>query len=251
MSKIEEYRAILQELKNWDPFLLQESRLPGPRANLELAFAVALDGDEALFLRYADLDETEAPGNTQLEFLAFCGVLGLGYLVARGQREHLSALRERASDSRWRIREAVALGLQRYGQEDMSGLVGEMEFWVEGNPLERRAAVAALCEPGLLSDPEWARKVFDILDRVTASVRDETDRKRDSFRVLRKALGYGWSVAVAAQPDTGKDRMEKWIGEEDRDIRWIIKQNLKRKRLTRMDEDWVEAQLKAIGQSRA
>lgn len=85
MSKVAEYREILRELDLWDAYLLEESKLPGPRANLELAFAVAQEGDESRFLRYADLDELEAPANSQLEFLAFCGVLGLGYLAARGQ----------------------------------------------------------------------------------------------------------------------------------------------------------------------
>ena len=243
MSRIEEYRTILAELDNWDSFLLQESRLPGPRANLELAFAAASEGDEALFQRYAKLDELCAPANTQEEFLAVCGVLGLGYLAARGQTDHLVALRKSASDSRWRIREAVALGLQKCGKEDMAGLVKEMESWMKGNAYERRAVVATLCEPALLSDPNWAMRTFDILDDVTSSVVEEQDRRSDSFKTLRKGLGYGWSVVVAAQPDIGKARMEKWIDVEDKDVRWIMKQNLKKKRLVRMDEEWVEAQL--------
>ena len=65
--------------------------------------------------------------------------------------------------------------------------------------------------------------------------------------MLRKGLAYGWSVAVAAQPAIGKPRMEKWIVSEDPDIRWIMKQNLKKKRLSRMDESWVQTQLKALG----
>ena len=247
MSKVEEYRTILRELDHWDPYLLQESNLPGPRANLELAFAVAQEGDESRFLRYADLDELKAPANSQQEFLAFCGVLGLGYMAARGQVQHLSTLRMYASDARWRVREAVALGLQRYGEGDMLGLIELMESWIEGNHYEKRAAVAALCEPGLLQESKWAPRIFDILDQITSSISEEADRKAESFKVLRKGLGYGWSVAVAAQPGIGKDRMEKWIGSDDRDVRWIMKQNLKKKRLIRMDEDWVAAQLESLG----
>jgi hypothetical protein len=41
--------------------------------------------------------------------------------------------------------------------------------------------------------------------------------------------------------------MEKWIGSDDKDVRWIMKQNLKKKRLIRMDEDWVAAQLERLG----
>lgn len=247
MSKIDDYRAVLKELDAWDAYLLEESRLPGPRANLELAFAVAQEGDESRFLRYAELDESEAPANSPQEFLAFCGVLGLGYLAARGQKQHLSALRTYASDARWRVREAVALGLQRYGEVDMGGLVDFAESWIEGNPFERRAVVAALCEPGLLQEPILAARIFDILDQITRSITEEMDRKAESFKALRKGLGYGWSVAVAAQPEVGKGRMERWIGVEDRDIRWIMKQNLKKKRLTRMYEDWVASQLEKLG----
>jgi hypothetical protein len=58
---------------------------------------------------------------------------------------------------------------------------------------------------------------------------------------LRKGLGYCWSVAVVAYPQVGKKMMERWSLIEDRDVRWIIKENLKKKRLARMDEDWVRA----------
>jgi len=46
MSKVEEYREALRELGDWDPFLLRESGLPGPRGNIELGRAVAEEGDE-------------------------------------------------------------------------------------------------------------------------------------------------------------------------------------------------------------
>jgi hypothetical protein len=246
MGKIEEYTEQLKALDDWDAFLLEESRLPGPRANLELAFAFAQEGTEDQFLRLAVLDPEQAPQNTPREFLAFCGVLGLGYLAARGEGQHFSLLREKASDPRWRIREAVALGLQQYGRASINPLLELMTEWSQGNLLERRAAVASLCEPGLLTDPDDAGRILDLLHEITASLLDEQDRRSEPFRVLRKALAYGWSVAVAAQPAAGKPRMERWIASPDPDIRWIMKQNLKKKRLLRMDEAWVQAQLEAL-----
>ena len=111
MGKVEVYREKLRTLDSWDLFLMQESRLPGPRANLELAFAAALEGSADQLLRYAELDCEAAPSNTAEEFIAFCGVLGLGYLTARGEGTYLPVLRKSAADPRWRIREAVALGL--------------------------------------------------------------------------------------------------------------------------------------------
>jgi hypothetical protein len=247
MSKLREYRAKLQTLNSWDAFLMQESRLPGPRANLELAFAVAFEAAEEQILRFASLDPDQAPSNTPEEFLAFCGVLGLGYLAARGEGQHFSLLRAKSSDPRWRIREAVALGLQEYGRASMGRLLDAMEQWSVGTLLERRAVVASLCEPSLLEDQSHASRTLDIMDAITASILDQEDRRAEDFRVLRKGLAYGWSVVVAAQPALGKPRMEVWIGSQDPDIRWIMRQNLKKNRLVRMDAAWVQAQLDALG----
>jgi hypothetical protein len=33
MTKIETYRQVLKTLADWEPYLLQESGLPGPRGN--------------------------------------------------------------------------------------------------------------------------------------------------------------------------------------------------------------------------
>jgi hypothetical protein len=247
MGKVEEYRQKLRSLDSWEAFLLQESNLPGPRANLELAFAFALEGSQDQILRYAHLDAEAAPHNTPQEFLSFCGVLGLGYLAARGGGEHFPILCERASDSRWRIREAVALGLQQYGQVAIEKLIELMQSWSQGNLLERRAVVAALCEPSLLVNLIHAASILDILQEITASILAEQNRRSEDFKILRKGLAYGWSVLVAAQPSIGKPEMEAWIRSQDADIRWIMKQNLKKKRLVKMDEDWVQAQLDLLG----
>jgi hypothetical protein len=44
---------------------------------------------------------------------------------------------------------------------------------------------------------------------------------------------------VSALPETGKRMMERWLTHDDRDIRWIMRQNLGKKRLERMDAEWV------------
>ena len=62
----------------------------------------------------------------------------------------------------------------------------------------------------------------------------------DEFRTLRQALAYCWSVVVVADPERGKPRMEYWAGSGDPDVRWVIKENLKKARLLRLDPDWVE-----------
>jgi hypothetical protein len=240
-SKIERYQEALREMEKWEPFLLEESGLPGRRANLELAHAVAEEGDAALFGRLRRFDAEQAPTNSPQEFLAFCGVLGLGRLLAEGEWDLLQTVRRHASDGRWRIREAVAMALQRFGRADMDALLKAMAEWSLGNPLEQRAAAAALCEPGLLGKEAHVEKVFQVLDGIMASVEGTGERRSEGFRALRKGMGYCWSVAVAAMPDAGKVRMERWFASEDRDVRWIMKENLRKKRVARMDARWVEA----------
>jgi len=240
MGKRDDYRATLRALKEWDAFLLTESGLPGPRGNLELAQAVADEGDEELFRRYLSFTPGQAPTNSPEEFLAFCGVVGLGKLLAEGKRAVLETLRRQASDPRWRTREGVAMALQRWGDVDMDALLREMETWGAGNPLEQRAAAAALCEPRLLREERHAAKVLQILDRITASIQGLGERKGDDFKALRKGLGYCWSVAAAALPEKGKPAMERWFSSGDADVRWIMKENLKKDRLARMDAEWAE-----------
>jgi len=240
MSKVDEYREILRTLENWDLFLLRESGLPGKRANLELAQAVADEGSEELFERYLSFDPRKAPVNSPYEFLAFCGVVGLGRLLSEGEMEVLKTLRPCASDPRWRIREGVAMALQRLGRVDMDLLLREMEQWSKGNLLEKRAAAAALCEPKLLREEKHIERVLRILDEITTSIQSTEDRKNDEFKALRKGLGYCWSVAAVALPDEGKKMMERWFSSNDKDVLWIMKENLRKKRLTRMDAGWVE-----------
>ena len=241
MSKVDSYRQILHTLDHWDPFLLQESGLPGPRANLELLQAVADEGSEAQFRHWLTLGPDQAPVNSPEQFLAVCGVVGLGRLLAEGHGEVLPILRGYASDPRWRMREGVAMALQRLGDCDMDALLAEMAAWSRGNWLEKRAAAAGLCEPRLLTRPHHTQRVLQLLDDITASVAASRDRKGDAFKTLRQALGYCWSVAVAALPAEGKAAMEKWLPAADPDVAWIMKENLKKKRLQRIAPAWVDA----------
>jgi len=81
--------------------------VPGPRGNIELGQAFADEADER------QVDEALSTGD---EFLAFCGVIGLGRLLAGGHRDEVVArLHGYAADPRWRVREGVAMALQRLG----------------------------------------------------------------------------------------------------------------------------------------
>jgi hypothetical protein len=237
MSKIDDYRETLKKLEDWIPFLRKNSGLPGPRGNLELAYAVAEQGSKKQFKQFLSFQAEE---NTPEVFLVFCGVIGLGKLAA-SEPELFDQLRQYASDPRWRIREAAATGLQLVGDQDMDLLLKEMQKWSQGNWYEKRAAAAALAEPRLLKQPKYAKKVLQVLNDITTSMENADAPREEAFKILRQGMGYCWSVAVAALPETGKPLMEKWLDSQDQDIRWIIKENLKKNRLIKMDADWVKA----------
>jgi hypothetical protein len=239
MKKDEAYRQQLLALTEWEPFLLQHSGLPGPRGNLELAQAAADLGRQEQFERWAKLTAAQAPTNSPDEFLAFCGVVGLGRLLAEGQRRHLKTLRRSAADPRWRTREGVAMALQRWGDVDMEGLITAMQTWSLGNAWEQRAAAAALCEPRLLKNPAHVRQVLDILATIMTRLPSPDSRKNDAFSALKKGLGYCWSVAAAASLAEGQAAMETWLTNPDPDVRWIMKENLAKNRLARLDSAWV------------
>lgn len=241
MKKVQAYIEKLKGLKDWDTFLMQESCLPGPRANLELMEAVAIVGDEARFNHFLSYTADKAMVNTPEGFLACCGTVGLGKLIKLGKNEYLENLRLLASDPRWRVRESVAIALQSYGEQNMEELIKKMEDWATGNCYEQRAAAAALCEPKLLTKKDQIYKVLKLLDNITRSILDIKDRKDEGFLALKKGMAYCWSVAIVGNPDEGKKMFEKWISSNDKDIKWIIKENLKKDRLNRMDKEWTQS----------
>jgi len=240
MGKVDNYRDILNTLEDWDDYLRAESNLPGPRGNLELAHAVADLGNRERFEHFLTFDPQGAPVNSPDEFLAFCGVEGLGRLIAEGQSDLWPALRAYASDPRWRIREAVAMALQRVGQVDMDLLLDKLQAWVTGYWLEMRAAAAGLAEPVLLQEERHILRALEILYRITAAVESAQERDED-FKTLCKGLGYCWSVVVAALPAQGKRAMERWFSSTDKDVRRIMRENLKKNRLVKMDKAWVNS----------
>ena len=139
------------------------------------------------------------------------------------------------------------MALQRMGDCNMPSLLQVVEPWIAGSLLERRAAAAGLCEPRLLSEPVHARRVLEFLDCITSSLTAEVDRRSDDFRTLRQGLGYCWSVAVAALPEEGKLAMEKWLQCADPDVTWVMRENLKKNRLVRMDSVWVARCSQVLG----
>jgi len=117
--------------------------------------------------------------------------VGLGRLLAEGDLDQLARLRECAHDPRWRVREAVAMALQRWGDADMPALLNAMNEWAKGTLLERRAAVAAVCEPRLLKNPKHAKRVLRLL------IRSQPRLCGDPIGKQKTSRHYGKRSAIA------------------------------------------------------
>lgn len=235
MSRVDEERTHLREMGRpaWRTHLTRHSGLPGPRANLTLAEAVAQEGDIALFEEWIAIGPDEAPENTPDVILPAAAALGLGRLLAEGDTRALTPLHRAAGDPRWRVRECVAEGLSRLGRVDFAALLSAVSGWPAEGPLPARAAVAALADPPTLAGPGNAAAAVPVLEAATGLVRDGAGRRDDAHRALRKALGYAWSVIVAADPDGTAAGFARLTDDPDRDIRWVVRENLRKARLRR------------------
>jgi hypothetical protein len=241
-KRVDAYRAELRALKEWEPYLKKHSGLPGARANLELVEAV---GEEA------DADRLWRLSASSDEFLALCGTAGLGKVALMEPATVMTWLRELASDPRWRVREGVAIALQRIGRESMPHLLTSMQEWSGDRPYVQRAAAAGICEPALLKEREHAVQALVILDRITSSLATSRDRRNDAFRVLRQALGYCWSVAAAAAPENARPYFEKWMRSRDKDVAWIMKSNLGKARMAGFRKELAPARTATRAKARA
>jgi hypothetical protein len=180
-------------------------------------------------------------------------VVGLGRLLAEGDAGALAELRRHANDPRWRVREGVAMALQRWGGVDFDSLAATMAGWASGSLLERRAAAAALCEPALLTDASRVEATLYVLEEATAGIAaaDPTERRSEQFKALRKGLAYCWSVAIAAASETGRPAFEALadvaLAGGDRDLLWVVRENLRKRRLARLDAEWLAVLRERLG----
>jgi hypothetical protein len=250
MTQPSQAQTVLRALPvaEWESWLLAHSGLPGPRGNLEVVAAAADLATAAQMRAWLTPSDSGARYGSATEFLPVCGAAGLGRLLVEAegdppaQARLLEELQALAQDPRWRVREGVAMALQRWGAAAMPKLLDAMAGWAtSAHRLVQRAVVAALCEPRNLRDAIDAQRVVVLLDGIMATLVGAVDRRDDDFRVLRQALGYGWSVAVVACPRPGRAAMDAWLGDAEADVRWVMRENLGKKRLLKLDAAWVAA----------
>lgn len=216
-------------------YLGAHSGLPGPRGNLELMAAFVTAGRPELIRSLVGSDD---------EYLASCAATGIGRLVieaAPSERQSLIDLaHDQATDERWRVREGAAMALQWIGDHDPALLRSTVTAWAaDQHPLVRRAAIAGVCEPRLLADAATARCALAACATTTDSITalPSAARKDPDVRVLRQALAYCWSVAVAGLPAEGLPMFAELRTNTDADVVWIVRQNLGKTRLKKLLTD--------------
>jgi len=226
-------------------YLLSNSNLPGRRGNLELGDAFeevvvdyfAKDPEKlwSLCVKLIKISVVEAPVNDPKEFLPFCGAWAIGAIGSSFSaffQKALSHLQVLTNDPRWRMRESVAKGIQKMIEKQNQKTLQELENWIKKeNWLTMRAVAAGVAEPALLKNRQTSTQALELHKKIFARIFDRKECKSEEFKTLKKGLGYTLSVIVRENPEEGFNYMHHLINSNNEDILWIIRENLKKKRL--------------------
>ncbi len=225
--------------------------LPGPRANLglvgelsdELASKTTRHARQVQeVLRSLTRDALTVESNSPAEFVALCGVVAMGACAAAHlvwASDVCDLLSRHARSPSWRVREGVAMAYQHLlvSAPDLT-LAYLLSLASTGDCLQQRACVAAVAEPRLLQSPAMKESALEIQGIVVRRFHEIPlpDRKHEDVRTLRQGLSYTLSVAAAALPEAGFALLRECASWGDPDITWIIRENLKKKRLLKFTE---------------
>ncbi len=239
------------ESAGWDearlrPLCERHSGLPGPRANLELAAALAdaaagaAEAARPLLVAWAALGPEEAPTGTRAEFLPFAAVQALGAVAAApaGREAALALVHRAAADPRWRLRAAAAMAMQQLGRRDPALMRETLSAWLEGgSALVWRLALGALADPPLLDDPATVALAWEVAELALAGLRRGVVGSPEEARVLGQALAFAPSVFAAADPDRGFAHLARWAAAPEREVKKLVIANLRKARLARRFPD--------------
>ena len=225
--------------------LKRNSHLPGTRANLELLYSFSKTATENEINECLALIRNDTE-NSPDEFAGMCGIVAYAVYHQNDNKAAIDLITRYASHKSWRIREAVAIAIQESAKTDIAATLKNITNLKNGNCFEKRAVVAGLCEPKLLKDKTGAVQVIRLLDEITQTLA-HNDKLTDEEDTLKKALGYGWSVAIVHAPAEGKKVFEKLLKKDSKHIKWIVKENLKKNRLIKADAEWVSEMERKLG----
>jgi hypothetical protein len=180
--------------------------------------------------------------DSPLQMPQLCATVAFGEWAAVFQHIEagVSALLQLADSPLWRVREGVAMGLQRMLAAQWSSTIRRVRRRaLDAVPYEWRAIVAGVAEPDLLTSTSRALDALDLHYDALAYLRHlpAAARAGDPVRTFRQALGYSVSVVTAAAPEAGFPLMHAWAAWHDPDVLWVVRENLKKKRLDKWPEE--------------
>jgi hypothetical protein len=213
--------------------------------NLRLAVEVAQEfarrGARAdkLAEKLANLPPDEARGASGKEFLCVCGVLGVAHRAAaaaapakerRLVEGAVSLLEARADDLRFRVREAVPLGLATLGSKVGPDLTDLLDPWMD-RYFHATAVILALADPGWLETfpPDDYYAPINLLHAAFVLAHDapRSAQRYPGHKALLEALAV---VPKAFAKRFGRpmfDRLRIWAGDvKVPELRAVILANL-------------------------
>jgi hypothetical protein len=236
LTKAYDDAVVRRDTRALRDLLARGSGLPGPRINQALVDAFAEESRsrgaaaDRLLVELASLDAFVAPGATPLEMLPVCGVAGAAARAAQDDaalERGLALLHDRADDLRFRVRDAVALGLARIGARRGAALADAVASWMDGF-FHAAAVVRALADPAWLAalpKPEAA----------VARLDEAFELAHGAQRSAARYPGHKALVeALSASPRTLAERfgvpvfdlLERWAQVKDPVLREVVEKNL-------------------------
>lgn len=241
-------------------FILSESSLPGRMGNLTLIKVVAenmtLNQVNPLdwYPIFSEWLSITSDGNDPYTDVLLTGLESLGAIyqfASEEMKKEIDALLHQSlNDPRWRVREIVTESYKWIGTNAFTNLTTSFDILLlnEPTPLEIRGILATIAHPNLLKTTEqlaYAQKImsnaFDYFIHF-----DSTKFSMDDKKILQKGLAFAPSVIVSCSPNIGFDYFDELITLDNQAITRLIKENLKKKRLSQSFPDEVQKLLHKI-----
>ena len=104
-----------------------------------------------------------------------------------------------------------------------------------------RVVAAGVAEPALVKDRSVAERALDLQRKILSRIASAEQREGEEFRALRQTVVYSLSVVVKEIPKEGFGYLRQIARISDPDLKWIVKENLKKDRLVKNFPDEVKA----------
>lgn len=248
------------DFDNLEQYILTRSNLPGRMANLTLISLVAdiMDAHPSIAKSWLPTlktwFDTKADGDNAETILLLTALESFGAIYHHSTKEqHLeitAQLKNSLNDDRWRVREIVTESYKRIGLSSYDELISQFEAILaeRRTPLEMRGMLATVAHPELLHTEQqqiFSQKIMILAFNFYMDL-DLTKFTKEDKLVLKKGLSFAPSVIVSKNPKEGFLFFDTLIAKQDKDITRIVKENLKKKRLSNIYPDEVESLLERI-----